>query len=59
MTHLPSPFESMSAFLRSAEIQEHQATLGAVSLIGHLLHNIAAQTDDGALLSMRITVLAT
>ncbi len=59
MTHLPSPFESMSTFLRSAEIQEHQATLAAVSLTGHLLHAIAAANVDGALLSMRIMPLAT
>lgn len=59
MTHLPSPFESMSAFLRSAEMQEHQVTLAAVFLTGHLLHGIAAPNDDGAFLSMRIILLAT
>jgi hypothetical protein len=59
MTHLPSPFVSMSAFLRSAQMQEHQATLRVVSLTGYLLHTIAAPNDDGALLAMRIILLAT
>jgi hypothetical protein len=55
---LPLPLESMSAFLRSVEMQEYQATLAGVSLTGHLVHKIAAPNDDGALLSMRIIVLA-
>jgi hypothetical protein len=59
MTDLPSPFESMAAFLRSVEMQEHLATFAAVSLTGHLLHSIAAANGDGAFLSMRIILLAT
>jgi hypothetical protein len=49
----------MSAFLRSVEMQEHLASLAAVALTGHLLHAIAAPNGDGALLSMRIILLAT
>jgi hypothetical protein len=47
MIHLLSQFESMAAFLRSAELQEHQATLAVVFLTGHLLlHRIAAPSGD-------------
>jgi hypothetical protein len=49
----------MAAFLRSVEMQEHLASLAAVALTGHLLHAIAAPNGDGALLSMRIILLAT
>jgi hypothetical protein len=59
MIHLLSPFESMLAFLRSAAMQERQATLAVVFLTGHLLHKIAAPNGDDALLSMRIILLAT
>jgi hypothetical protein len=59
MTPLPLPLQAISAFLRSVEMQERLATLAAVFSTGHLLHKIAAPTDDGALLWMRLTVLAT
>jgi molybdopterin-binding protein len=54
-----SRFESMVAFLRSATMQEPQATLAVVFLTGHLLHKIAAPNGDDALLSMRLILLAT
>jgi len=59
MIRFPSSFEAMAAFLRSAEMQERQATLAVVFLTGHLLHRIAVPNGDDALLAMRIILLAT
>jgi len=58
MTHSLSS-DLIWALRPSASAWERQATLAAVSLTGHLLHRIAAPSDDGALLPMRVILLAT